>query len=687
MTNHVPPNQEPPSEQAVAVAGPATAATPDLVFEVDKVEERIQEIEGGVRKLAGLWPKVVSVVCVLMSAYHFYTAGWGVLEAMKQRSLHLAFGLFVLFLLYPANRKSQAQRDKLPIWDIALSITGAVASLYVYFNYNKLMIRAGAPQTLDIVMGVIALVLVLEACRRAVGMALVILAGFFISYAYFGPYIPGILAHRGFPVKSIIEHLYLTTEGLFGVPLGVSATFVFTFILFGAVLEKTGAGQWFIDLAISVFGPMRGGPAKAAVIASGMMGSISGSSVANVVTTGTFTIPLMRKVGFKPHVAGGVEVAASTSGQMMPPVMGAAAFIMAEYTNIPYIQICLAAMLPAILNYAAILYMVHLESCKSGIMGIPRAECERPGQVLRRGWLYLVPVVGIVYMLVKGFTPLRAAFIGILLALGAGVLKRENRLTLKGLAGAFEQGARNSLGVVAACAATGFIIGSVTQTGLGLKLSKVVMDLAGGNLWLTLFFTMIMSILLGMGLPTTAKYIVLTTITAPTLVGMGVPLLAAHLFVFYYACAADDTPPVALAGYAAAGIARSNPVATGWMGFKFDFAAFLIPYTFIFAPALILLDRNPVTVISVFLTALAGIIAFSAFLQNWFVTRALLWERLALFAAAIVLIDPGLVTDIVGASLLAVVWFAQRARVRAGADAGAGTGTGAGVEAAVTPGV
>lgn len=683
MTNGHMPGQGPLPDQPQLEGRPATEASPDLVFEVDKVEERIQEIEGGVRKLAGPWPKVVSAACILMSAYHFYTAGWGVLEAMKQRSLHLAFGLLLLFLLYPANRKSQAHREKLPVYDIVLSLTGAAASLYVYFNYNTLMIRAGASRPIDLVMGVIALVLVLEACRRAVGMALVILAGFFISYAYFGPYIPGILAHRGFPLSSIIEHLYLTTEGLFGVPLGVSATFVFTFILFGAVLEKTGAGQWFIDLAISIFGPMKGGPAKAAVIASGMMGSISGSSVANVVTTGTFTIPLMRKVGFKPHVAGGVEVAASTSGQMMPPVMGAAAFIMAEYTNIPYIQICLAALLPAILNYGAILYMVHLEACKSGISGIPRSQLERPIQVLRRGWLYLVPVLGIVYMLIRGFTPLRAAFIGILLALLAGVLQPRNRLTLRGLASAFEQGARNALGVVAACAATGFIIGSVTQTGMGLKLSKVVMDLAQGNLLLTLFFTMIMSIILGMGLPTTAKYIVLTTITAPTLVGMGVPLLAAHLFVFYYACAADDTPPVALAGYAAAGIARSNPVATGWMGFKFDFAAFLIPYTFIFAPALILLDRTPTTVISVFLTAAAGMIAFSAALQNWFVTKAVLWERLLLFAAAFVLIDPGLITDVVGGSMLVTVWLAQRARVRAGAGAGAGTG----VAAVATPGV
>jgi len=653
---------------------PATAA-PDVVFEVDKVEERIAEIEGGVRRLSGWWPQLVAAVCIAMSAYHFYTAGWGVLEAMKQRSLHLAFGLFLLFLLYPANRKSRTQRDRIPVYDMVLSLAGATASLYVYFNYNQLMIRAGAPQTLDLVMGVIALILVLEACRRAVGMALVILAGTFIAYAYFGPYIPGMLAHRGFPLSSIIEHLYLTTEGLFGVPLGVSATFVFTFILFGAVLEKTGAGQWFIDLAISIFGPMRGGPAKAAVIASGMMGSISGSSVANVVTTGTFTIPLMRKVGFKPHVAGGVEVAASTSGQMMPPVMGAAAFIMAEYTNIPYIQICLAALLPAILNYAAILYMVHLEACKTGISGIPRSELEPTSRVLRRGWLYLVPIVGIVYMLVKGFTPLRAAYIGILLALAAGILRKDNRLTIKGLLGAFELGARNALGVVAACAATGFIIGSVTQTGLGLKLSALVMSLARGNLWLTLFFTMIMSIILGMGLPTTAKYIVLTTITAPTLVGMGVPLLAAHLFVFYYACAADDTPPVALAGYAAAGIARSNPVATGWMGFKFDFAAFLIPYTFIFAPALILLERDPVTVVSVFLTALAGIVAFSAALQDWFVTRTLLWERLTLFAAAFVLIDPGLITDVVGGGLLLAVYLAQRARIKAAQGSGAAAAT------------
>ncbi|MEW6308791.1 MAG: TRAP transporter permease [Bacillota bacterium] len=644
---------------------PGRGIAQDVVFEVDKVEERIQEIEGGVRKLPGPWTWVVRIGCILMSLFHFYTAGFGVLEAMKQRSLHLAFGLFLLFLLYPANKNSQRQRESIPVYDMVFALAGALVSLYIYLNYTTLMIRSGNPQTIDLILGIIALLLVLEACRRAVSMALIILAGVFIAYAYLGPWIPGMLAHKGFKLISIVEHLYLTTEGLFGVPLGVSATFVFTFILFGAVLEKTGAGQWFIDLALSIFGPMRGGPAKAAVIASAMMGSISGSSVANVVTTGTFTIPLMRRVGFKPHVAGGVEVAASTSGQMMPPVMGAAAFIMAEYTNIPYLQICLAATLPAILNYMCILYMVHLEAVKTGILGIPRAELERPLKVLTRGWLYLVPIVGIVYMLVKGFTPLRAAYIGILLALAAGILRKHNRLTVQGFFSALEVGAKNALGVVAACAATGFIIGSVTQTGLGTKLSAMVMKAAGGNLWLTLFFTMIMSIILGMGLPTTAKYIVLTTITAPTLVGMGVPLLAAHLFVFYFACAADDTPPVALAGYAAAGIARSNPVATGWMGFKFDFAAFLIPYTFVLAPALLLLDRNPFAVASAVFSSILAFIAFSAFLQDWFVTRLHLWERLSLLVAAIVLIDPGLVTDLIGGGILIMVWFVQTMRTRA----------------------
>ncbi len=629
---------------------------------LEEIEEKIRSYEGGIRVPYGAWRALIAASALGMSLFHLYTAGWGIREAMIQRTIHLAFALFLVFLLYPAGKN--APKDRIPWYDILLSLAGVGVCVYIYTNYHALMIRAGAPTLSDLLVGSVALFLVLEATRRSVGLALVILASVFFFYAMLGPWMPGPLLHRGFSLSKIVEHLYLTTEGIFGVPLGVSATFVFVFILFGAFLEKTGAGTFFIDFALSVFGYMRGGPAKAAVVASGMMGSISGSSVANVVTTGTFTIPLMKKVGFAPHVAGGVEVAASTSGQIMPPIMGAAAFIMAEYTNIPYVQIIKAAALPAILNYCAILYMVHLEACKTGIQGIPREELRSPWSVLKEGGHHLIPVVGIIYMLLRGFTPLKAAFIGIMLAVVAGLLNRgESRLKFQDIISALENGARNALSVAVACAATGFIIGVVTLTGLGLRLSSLIIHWAAGNLVLTLFFTMIASIILGMGLPTTATYIVLATITAPALVRMNVPLIAAHLFVFYFGCAADDTPPVALAGYAAAGIAQSEPVRTGVMGFKFDFAAFLLPFTFVLAPALIFEGTGGwLETVHVFITACAGIMAFSACIQNYFTTTCTWWERIILLAVALVLIDPSWATDMIGAGLLLLVLISQRTR-------------------------
>ncbi len=619
------------------------------------------------RKFAGWVGLCVSAIAIAMSLFHYYTAAMGVLVAMQQRSVHLMFAMVLAFLLWPASKK--LSKHKLPWYDVVLALLGVGVCVYLYVNYHALILRAGLPTSMDVAVGVVAILLVLEIARRAVGPELPIVAGIFILYAYLGPYFPGALMHRGYSLRTIVDHLFLTTEGIFGIPLGVSATFVFLFILYGAFLEKTGVGQFFIDLAFAATGHMRGGPAKTAVLASGLMGSISGSSVANTVTTGAFTIPAMKKVGYSPEFAGAVEAAASTGGQIMPPVMGAAAFIMAEMTGIAYIDIVKAAAIPAILYYVGVATMVHLEAVKTGLKGLPKSMLPNAGVTLKRSWYLLIPLISIVYFLMAGRSPFWAAFqsinIAVVVAAAGFLLKRDLRSAkslIFGIPRAFENGARSAIGVAAACACAGIVVGVVTLTGLGLRFAHIVVEVAGGHLLPTLFMTMIASIILGMGLPTTAKYIVLATMAAPALVQLGVPLIAAHLFIFYFGIIADITPPVALAAYAGAGIAGGNAMKTGLTAVKLALAAFLIPYIFALSPGLLLIDVTWVEALHNIATALMGIVALAAAVQAYFVGPALLWERLLLFAAALGLIDPGLLTDTFGLVALGVVYFAQKRR-------------------------
>ena len=621
------------------------------------------------RKFAGWVGIVVSVIAIAMSVFHYYTAAMGVLVAMQQRSIHLMFAMVLAFLLWPASKK--LSRHKLPWYDVVLALLGVGVCLYLLVNYRALIFRAGLPTTLDIYVGIVAILLVLEIARRAVGRELPLVALVFMLYAHFGPYFPGPLVHRGYSIRTIVDHLFLTTEGIFGIPLGVSSTFVFLFILYGAFLEKTGVGQFFIDLAFAATGHMRGGPAKTAVLASGLMGSISGSSVANTVTTGAFTIPAMKKVGYRPEFAGAVEAAASTGGQIMPPVMGAAAFIMAEMTGISYIDIVKAAAIPAVLYFLGVGTMVHLEAVKTGLKGLPKAMLPHAGDTLRRSWHLMIPLFTIIYFLMAGRSAFWAAFqsinIAVLVALLGFLVKREfksGKALLLGVPKAFENGARSAIGVAAACACAGIVVGVVTLTGLGLKFAHLVLEVAGGNLLLTLFLTMIASIILGMGLPTTAKYIVLATIAAPALVELGVPLLAAHLFIFYFGIIADITPPVALAAYAGAGIAGGNAMKTGLTAVKLASAAFLIPYIFAISPGLLLIDVTWLEALHNVATALMGIIALAAAVQGFFIAPAHLWERVLLFGAALGLIDPGLLTDTFGLVAFGVVYLVQRRRAR-----------------------
>ncbi len=623
-----------------------------------EIGRKVEEVEGLKRNLSGVVGKIITVIAIIMSLYHLYTAGFGMIEALRHRALHLSFALCLIFLLFPASKKSDLKR--LPWYDVVLALLGVAAGLYIIVNYDQLAFRAGWPTQWDTAFGILTIVLVLEATRRALGPALSVVGLIFLGYAYLGPHIPGIFAHRGANLESLAEHLYLTTEGLFGIPIGVSATFVFLFILFGSFLEVTGAGQFLIRLSMGLFGHMRGGPAKAAILASGAMGSINGSSVANVVTTGSFTIPLMKKVGFKPHVAGAVEVAASSTGQYLPPIMGAAAFAMSEITGIPYITIALAATLPALLDYVAMMMMVHFEACKNNIEGIPRAELPVAKETIRLGWHLLIPIFGIIAMLVSGFTPLRAAFIGIILVYAASWIQAHTRITWQDALVALERGAKNALGVAAACAVAGIIVGVVSLTGLGLRLTDIVISVAGGNLYLAMGLTILASIIMGLAMPTTAKYIIVSTVTAPILVnGFGVPLLAAHLFVLYYAILADDTPPVGVAAYAAAGIAKSDPWKTGIMGFKFDISGMLIPVVFVLAPALLMIDTTFLEVVKVVISTCVGLVGMSAFLQNWLVTKCYLHERILLLVAALLLVSPILLYDFLGLAIIVGIWMLQ----------------------------
>jgi len=669
---------------------------------VDELLKKYDKETGNLRNLGGLLAKTVFVLAVSMSLFHLYTAGFGILLAMKQRAVHLTLALVLAFALYPARKNGP--KNRIPAYDFLLIALSSIVGTYILFNYQTLVLRAGKLTQTDLILGGLAILLVLEATRRSIGPELPTVAALFLLYAYFGPYLPGLLAHRGFSPNLIINQMYLTTEGIFGTPIGVSATFVFLFILFGAFLEKTGVGKFFIDLAYSATGGTRGGPAKTAVLASGLMGSISGSSVANVVTTGSFTIPLMKSVGYRPHFAGAVEAAASTGGQIMPPVMGAAAFIMSEFTGIPYSKIIISAAIPAILYYLAVGIMVDIEAVKTGLRGVPRNELPDARRILRENIYMLIPVIAIIYFLLKGFTPLYSAFYGILLAImvslpltyipffavgffllqklplptvilgssvlaGTIILLKKLRPQAKNMTGAdfldaLNSGARGAVGVACACACAGLIVGVVTLTGLGLKLAALIVSLAQGQLILTLFFTMIASIILGMGLPTTAKYIVLATMAVPALLKLNVPLMAAHLFILYFGVIADITPPVALAAYAGAGLAGANSMRTGWTAVKLALAGFLIPYIFCYSPDLLLLDTTVPQALLAFTSACLGIWALASSVQNFLITRTNLLERGLLFAAALSLIKPGLTTDLFGLAAFAGVYVWQRFRQR-----------------------
>ncbi|MDJ0739439.1 MAG: TRAP transporter permease [Gammaproteobacteria bacterium] len=716
---------------------------------IDDVDELVAKVDTGARQPEGVPGKALYAVPVAWSLFQLWYAsplpflfGFGVFNNTEARSIHLAFAIFLAFTAFPALKSSP--RRHIPIQDWIFATLGALSAAYIYLFYAELSARSGAPTTTDLVVAVCGMLLLLEATRRALGPPLMVVAIVFLTYTFGGPYMPDVIAHKGQSLHKVMSHQWLTTEGVFGIALGVSTSFVFLFVLFGALLEKAGAGNYFIKVAFAMLGHMRGGPAKAAVVASATTGLISGSSIANVATTGTFTIPLMKRVGFPGTKAGAVEVAGSTNGQLTPPVMGAAAFLMIEYVGISYLEVIKHAILPALISYIALMYIVHLEALKANMSGLPRRhvptlaqklmsfaaivtgfcvigfavyygigwikdlagdaaiyivavlvtiayigllkyattypelevddpndavlELPETGPTVKAGLYFLLPIVVLMWcLIVERFSPGLSAFWATVLMIFIvltqrpllaffrkhrldGQLRRGLDECVDGLA----HGARNMIGIGVATAAAGIIVGTITLTGIGQVMIEFVEFISGGNLMAALIFTAMICIILGMGLPTTANYIVVSSLMAPVVVslassnGIVVPLIAVHMFVFYFGILADDTPPVGLAAFAAAAIAKSDPIRTGIQGFMYDIRTAILPFLFIFNTQLLLIGiGNWFELIIVIASATVAMLLFAAATQGYWLTRSRLYESLLLLLVAFTLFRPGFWWDMV----------------------------------------
>ena len=653
---------------------------------------------------------LISIIALAWSLFQLYI----VIEPMNStisRSIHLSFGMVLAFLIYPMMKKPYFL-TKIRWFGYTFATIGLVTASYIAVNYNEISLRPGNYTEFDIIIAVVAIIILLEAGRRVLGLALSIIAIVFLAYSYLGPYMPELIIHKGASLNKLAGHMYLTTEGVFGVPLGVSAGFVFLFVLLGSLLDKAGAGEYFINLAYALLGKFRGGPAKAAVVASGFTGIMSGSSIANTVTTGTFTIPLMKKTGFKPEQAGAVESAASTMGQLMPPIMGAAAFIMAEFLGMAYSDVVIAAFIPAFVTYFALIYIVHLEALKLGLKGMNPDELPKKWKTFVQGIHYLIPIFFLLYtLIVLRQSAASAAFNAIMLLMILMVIQHPFRamlakekitkeIWLSGfvdiLAGMIS-GAKNMVPIAIATALAGIVVGTITLTGLGQVLLEVVETLADGNIYAILILAALISIILGMGLPTTANYIVMASLTAPVILtlaadnGFLVPAIAAHLFVFYFGILADVTPPVGLAAYAAAGIAKADPMKTGVIGFIYNIRTALLPFMFFFNPELLLISgidasnpndpigwvwiTNPIDIAVIFITAFIGMIAFSCATMGYFLTKTNILERVLFMTIVPFMFLPKImesnlslgdhhISYLIGIGIFAVLYLIQKARVR-----------------------
>ena len=632
--------------------------------------------------------RAITVIGIALSLFQLYTAGVQPLGLFFQRPIHLGFVLVLCFLIYPAFGRDRARGTVGWIIDGALIVMSIGAGAWVPMNID-IIANQVFPRPIDVAMGVATIIVVLEAARRAVGLGMTLIGVFFLVYAFAGnrgelpflaDWMPGILNHRGYSLDRLASQMTLGAEGIFGIPLGVAATFVFIFVLFGAFLEVTGAGKFFIDLAYAAAGKQRGGPAKAAVIASAGMGSISGSAIANVVTTGAFTIPLMKKLGYRPAQAGGIEAAASTGGQIMPPLMGAGAFLMSEFTRVPYVDIVLISIFPAVLYFGTVYLLVHIAAVKQGMTGLAAEDLPNTREVLAEGWHFLLPLVVLVALLVAGYSPMRVGFYAILSIIAAAsaralwtfaasgptfsgfvsLCKRGIALTLEAL----ELGARNAVAVSVACAVAGIIVGVVGLTGLGLKFSAMMIAFSGGNIVLALILVLLASLVLGMGLPVTAAYIVLIILVGPALTEQfGIPLLIAHLVVFWYSQDSNVTPPVALAGFAGAAIAGSKPMETSVQAWKYAKGLYLIPLFMVFNEEIILGGPLPLVLWGGAL-AILGLVAFAALLEGFLWRPMAIWMRVLLLPGVVAMFWPNLAVEAAGFVLVAVLLGMNWAQAR-----------------------
>jgi len=675
-----------------------------------ELAKRMAEEEDGIgrRPTAGFSKWVVAFICVIWSFWQLSIASWLIMDTTFIRAIHLGFALLVVYLNYPMFKKTRfglkflTVTNRIPLFDYIIAIIATLSALYIAIDYTGMCNRYGSPILRDIVIGMVLVVLLLEASRRVIGPALPVIGIAFISYSFLGPYMPDLIAFKGTSLNRFVGQMTMSTEGIYGIPLDVSATIVFLFVLFGAMLDKAGAGQFFIQLALSLLGGFKDGPAKAAVMGSGLTGLGSGSSIANIVTTGTFTIPLMKKVGYPPTKAAAVEVAASTDGQLAPPIMGAAAFIIAEYVNVPYVEVIKAAAVPAFASYAALFYITHIEASKLGLKGIPRSELPSFFKTLFAGAHYLIPMGLLLYeLIIVRHSPEMAAFHAIWLLAAVMLFQwpikayfnKEPvgpaiKYSIHQIFAALAAGGRNMVSVALATAAAGIIVG-VVALGLGQLVTSIIDVLSMGNIFLMLVITAIASLIIGMGLPTTATYIVMASLTAPAIVTIGgindfiVPLMAAHLFCFYFGILADDTPPVGLAAYAAAAIAKSPPIATGIQGFMYDIRTAILPFMFIFNADLILHNINswPQGIL-IFVMACIGNFAFASATQGWFVARVKIWEVPVLLSVTLTLFRPDLISSWlgiphgqrywaypIGLAIFGLVYLMQRPRIPKAAPA------------------
>lgn len=603
----------------------------------------------------------VAFVAIFYSLFHLFIT-FNPLPELIQRAAHVAIGLALIFLLYPARQASSRQHISLLDWFLAL--LSIFSFLYLWKEYQSIMTtRGGIPNTLDIAFAIMSVVLVIEATRRVMGWMLPILSLIFLTYTFISHFdwLPDRLITRPYTISDIFGHMYLKTEGLYSSAIGASVTFIFLFILFGAFLAKSGMGKLFNDLAMALAGHKQGGPAKVAVISSGFMGSINGTAVANVVGTGSFTIPLMKKIGYHKNFAGAVEASASVGGQILPPVMGASAFIMAETTGVSYGTIALAALLPALLYYLGVMAQVHFRAGKDDLKGVPKADLPKVKEVLKERGHLLIPILALVFFLFQNIPVSYAAVYTIVLTIFVAALRKSTRMGVKDILDALVDGAKQSLSVMAACAVVGIIIGVVSLTSFGSVMTSSIMSLGTGSLFLTLFLTMIASMILGMGLPSIPAYIITATMAAPALANFDIPVLVAHMFVFYFGLFANITPPVALAAFAGAGIAGGDPMRTGFQALKLSLAGFIVPFLFVYNPAMLMIDTTNVavnarefafpawtTIVSITVTSVIGILALGSAVEGYFKTYLNWFWRIFLGVGALCMIIPETITDIVG---------------------------------------